>query len=102
MPVIVPFSTTPLFTWDRGDPQIFVMILSGNVTGSTFDTSVNPPRGAHFKFELIQDAVGNRSFVWPTICKSPPIVGQQAGQTTVQEFIFVDGFLHPCAPPMYF
>jgi len=103
MPVIVPFSATPKFTWDRGDPTLFVLQLSGNVTSSTFDMSVSPVRGSHFRFEIIQDAVGGRQFVWPTICKQPPLIGQVAGQTTVQIFELVDGpFLIPCAPPMYF
>jgi hypothetical protein len=91
MPVITPFSATPTFTWDRGDPCTFVITLTGNVTSSTFDTTISAPRGAHFKFVIIQDAVGGRTFAWPNICKGMLPVGGGSNQITVQTFILLDG-----------
>lgn len=102
MPVNVPFTATPTFTWDRGDPRTFLMTLKGNVTSSLFDMSVAPPLNTAFLFVIVQDAVGGRTFVWPTICKGPPVIGATALQTTVQEFVLVEGpFLVPLGPPMY-
>jgi hypothetical protein len=101
MAVIIPFSATPRFTWERGDPCVFSMLLLGDVTSSVFDTA-GVPMGAHFKFIIIQDATGNRAFTWPTICKLPPPVGFTAGQTTVQQFIFDGIYLVPSGLPAYF
>lgn len=102
MPVIIPFSSNPTFTWDRGDPRTFVMRLLGNVVSSVFDTTIKPVRGTMFVFVIIQDAVGGRTFSWPTICKSPQPIGAAALQTTIQEFVFNDGpTLSPVGPPMY-
>jgi hypothetical protein len=91
MPVNTTFSATPTFTWDRGDPLTFVLVLTGNVTSSTFDMTIAAPRGAHFKFVIIQDAVGGWTFAWPGICKGALPVGGAAKQITVQTFILLDG-----------
>lgn len=102
MPVNVPFSANPVFTWDRGDPRTFVFALKGNVASSLFDVSVAPPINTKFLFVISQDGVGNRTFVWPAICKTPPNVGAPALQITIQEFVLVEGpFLVPVGPPMY-
>lgn len=102
MPVNIPFIATPTFTWDRGDPRTFVMNLKGNVTSSVFDMSVAPPLNTAFLFVISQDAVGGRTFVWPSIVKGPPAVGLTPLQTTVQEFVLVEGpFLVPLGPAMY-
>lgn len=102
MPINIPFSSTPTFTWDRGDPRTFILTLLGNVISSVFDMTVNPPANTQFVFIIIQDATGNRTFVWPTICKGAPVIGATPLQTTIQEYVLVDGpFLVPVGPPMY-
>lgn len=102
MPINIPFKANPTFTWDRGDPRTFIMRLTGNVLSSVFDMSVSPPANTTFIFVLIQDAVGGRTFAWPSICRGAPAIGDSPNQTTVQEFILTDGpVLTPISSPMY-
>lgn len=102
MPVQIPYTANLTFTWDRGDPRTFLLTLKGDVVSSLFDMSVAPPLNTKFLFVIAQDVVGNRAFAWPAICKGPPPIGAPALQTTVQEFVLVEGpFLVPVGPPMY-
>lgn len=55
------------------------------------DTTVNALRGFHFKFVIIQDAVGRYAFAWPSICKGALPIGQGKKQTTIQTFILLHG-----------
>lgn len=62
VPIPVTWSATPSFA--SAVPSMFVITLTGNVTGSTFPTT-GVVAGLIFDFQIIEDAVGGRSFVWP-------------------------------------
>lgn len=68
----VAFSATPTFT-ATSQNQLFKLTLTGNVTSSTLNMSaVAFP--SILTFEIIQDATGGRTFVWPT---NTQVIGSQ-------------------------
>jgi hypothetical protein len=82
-----PFSATPLFTFSPGEFRAFKMILTGDVTASTVDTSTLTP-GARVVFIIQQDAVGGRAFAWAPNCLGAQPVAQPPNAITVSSFIF--------------
>lgn len=85
--VVTTFSATPVFTPSPVGSCGFQITLSGNVTSSTFNTS-GLSAGQLFKFIVIQDNTGGRTFSWPSQCAVKPIIGGAANQTSVQSYIW--------------
>lgn len=78
----VTFSATPVFSKDVGNSR---MVLSGNVTSSTLAAGTNGQRKC---INLVQDATGGRSFVWPTNVLGGMTVGTSAGKRNQQCFVY--------------
>ena len=86
---VVTFSATPTFAATSQD-QLFTMLLTGNVTGSTL-TMTSLPTPSLITFELTQDATGGRTFVWPSnVLGAPSITGQATvpNAITVAQFVW--------------
>lgn len=68
----------------------FKITLTGNVTSSTLTGAT---AGQLIVFEIIQDATGGRTFVWPTNVKNAmSITGQAAGANEVStQMFYYDG-----------
>lgn len=60
IPIIVPFSTTPVFDASQGNR--FDITLTGNMISSTL---INTFDGQIIIFDIIMDIIGNRTFVYP-------------------------------------
>jgi hypothetical protein len=97
----VPFSPTPNFTFQPGIPRIFAMLLTGNVTSSTIDTSTLAA-GSKVVFMIQQDAVGNRTFNWPANFQGAQPILLGPNQTTMQEFTWTGKNFNACAAPQFF
>jgi hypothetical protein len=82
-----PFSPTPRFSFNPGSGFAFKMVLTGDVTSSTVDTSTLSP-STRVAFVLLQDAIGGHAFAWPANCLGAQPIAAGANQTTVQSFIF--------------
>lgn len=82
----VGFSSTPAFIGTSAF-SVFTMILSGNVTSSTFSAPIGL-----VLFQITQDNTGGRTFAWPASFQQPGEIGSAANQTTTQLFYF-DGTL---------
>jgi hypothetical protein len=82
-----PFSPTPHFSFNLGSGTAFKMLLTGDVTSSTVDTSQLSP-GAKVTFIIVQDAVGGHAFAWPANCLGAQPIAAGANETTVQSFVF--------------
>lgn len=82
-----PFSPTPNFAFSPGSGFTFKMVLTGDVTSSTVDTSTLSP-GTRVAFVLLQDAIGGHAFAWPANCLGAQPIAAGANQTTVQSFLF--------------
>jgi hypothetical protein len=80
---VVTFSTTPTFDASLGNTQ--VITLTANVTGSTLSNAV---AGQWLVFDIIQDATGGRTFVWPTNVKGAGTINGTANQHQVQMFYY--------------
>lgn len=79
----VSFSATPTFNASSG-PN-FKMTLTGNVTSSTLSGA---SAGMQLTFELIQDATGGRTFVWPANFIGAGPLNAEPSAVTVQSFYF--------------
>jgi hypothetical protein len=80
----VGFSATPTFPATT-QIQLFKMTLTGNVTSSTLSLAgLTAP--AILVFELTQDAVGGRTFAWPSNVLAGPVPNPGANETTSQLF----------------
>lgn len=97
----VPFSVTPKFSFSPGVPRVLAMVLAGNVTSSTIDTS-NLPAGALVIFMLVQDATGNRTFAWPAGFQGAQPIAAGPGQTTMQSFTFTGKTFNANGVPQVF
>jgi hypothetical protein len=70
--VAVAFSATPTFTASVGAAIVtFKITLTGNVTSSTLAGTVG---GQLLIFEITQDGVGSRIFVWPANVLNPDAI----------------------------
>lgn len=92
-PTVVSFSSTPTFNAALGN--VFKLTLTGAVTSSTLS---NATAGQFLLFQIIQDATGGRTFVWPTTVKGAIPVSTVANAVTVQLFYFDGTFAYPVAP----
>jgi len=88
----IAFSATPTFNGALG--TCFFITLTGNVTSSTFSNGV---KGQLYTFVILQDAVGGRTFAWPTNVKSPGTVDGTINIVNVQAFVFDGTNLRPIA-----
>jgi len=73
----VPFNASPQF--DASQPTMYTMVLSGNVTGAAV---INAVQGQTLEFNLCQDAIGGRTFIWPGNFTRPPTIGPAANACT--------------------
>lgn len=81
----VTFSATPTFDASLGNTQ--TVTLTGNVTSSTLS---NCAAGEFLVFDIIQDAAGSRTFVWPTNILNAGTIGGTASKHNIQTF-YCDG-----------
>jgi hypothetical protein len=79
----VAWSATPSFAATTFF-SVFTITLFGNVSASTF-TSAIP---GLVLFQITQDSVGNRTFVWPTQFNAPSNLGIAPNTTTTQLFYY--------------
>lgn len=92
-PTVVTFSSTPTFNAALGNA--FKLTLTGAVTSSTL---ANATAGQFLLFQIIQDATGGRTFVWPTNVKGAMPIDTTANRVNVQLFYFDGTFAYPVAP----
>lgn len=92
----VSFSATPAFA--AGSVSKFYLTLTGNVTSSTISGMV---KDQIVIFQIAQDGVGGRSFVWPTTVKNAGPVKQTAGAISIQSFTFDGSNFYPLGPMTY-
>lgn len=81
----VAFSATPTFDASLGNTQ--TITLTGNVTSATLS---NCAAGEFLVFDIIQDATGSRTFVWPTNILNAGTIGATASKHNIQQF-YCDG-----------
>ena len=81
----VSFSSAPTFDASLGTTQ--TITLTGNVTSSTLS---NCAAGERVVFDIMQDAIGGRSFVWPTNVLNGGTIGSTASKHNLQTF-YCDG-----------
>lgn len=94
---VVPFNSgAPIFDGSKGNIQL--LVLTGNVTSSTF-INVNPLK--KYVFMIVEDGVGGRTFANPTNLPLAPI-DTTASATNTQEFVTDNTSpnpgLHPVTP----
>lgn len=77
----VTFSATPVFDAAAGNIQS--IILTGNVTSSTF---TNAADGQIVTFMIIQDGSGSHTFAWPANLFGAITIGAGANARTAQSF----------------
>jgi hypothetical protein len=96
--VTVAFAAAPTFDASQGCD--FEMTLTGNVVGPSVIS--NTIGGRIYTFTLIQDGVGNRTFVWPVAVKNASIINPALNSISVQSFIARNnGNLYPIGPMTY-
>lgn len=93
----VAFSSTPTFSATQLI-NIFKMTLTGNVTSSTLTVS----QPCLILFEITQDAIGARTFAWPSTVNGAINIGGAAGQVTVQALLYDGASVYPVAPGVYY
>lgn len=81
---VVAFSATPNFDLSLGTTQ--KIILTGNVTSSTFSNVTN---GGVYNFIIKQSAGGANTFIWPTAIPGAAI-SPTANSNNVQSFLVDD------------
>lgn len=99
-PTTVTFSATP--TFDASTSNNFKITLTGNVTSSTLS---NATAGQILVFEIIQDGVGSRTFVWPSNVKNGMSITGQAGaanEVSVQIFYYDGTNAYALSPGLVF
>ncbi len=79
----VAFSATPTFNASLGNTQ--KITLTANVTSSVLS---NATAGETINFIICQDAVGGRTFVWPTNVLGAMTIGATASKCSGQSFVF--------------
>lgn len=92
--VTVPFSATP--TFDASAGNVFMMTLTGNVTGSTLG---QPKSGQVLTFSICQDNAGGHNFSWPANFAGAGTVSPTAGLCSQQSFVY-DGSNTDAIGPM--
>lgn len=81
--VIVTFSAVPTFDTSLG--SVFKITLTGNVTSSTLTNGAN---GGKYSIGVCQDAVGARTFVWPTVFNGSVAIDSAPNACTLETFYF--------------
>src|SRR5712664_2667718 len=79
----ISFSATP--TFDASQSNMFTITLTGNVTSSTL---TGAEAGQWLEFLICQDAVGGRTFVWPTQVNGPVPISVGPNVCTLEAFKF--------------
>lgn len=92
---VIPFSPTAAFVGLSNTDMRFQMTLTGNVTAPTL-SGLTP--GAKVTFILIQDAVGGRTFAWPSNVQNAQSVGTSSNERDIQEFFFDGTNCYPVDP----
>jgi hypothetical protein len=92
-PVLVPFSATPIF--DLNGHSAFKIVLTGNVTSPAF---INPSAGQLVMIEIVQDAIGNRSFAWPANVRGGMAIGTLGSEISAQLFLYDGAQYIPLTP----
>jgi hypothetical protein len=92
--VVVPYAATMSFAFSNSLPNVitFETTLTGNVSSSSLALA---GKGQIVIFKIIQDAVGNRAFPWPSNVKNAQAVDPAPNTRSVQAFINNGTFLDP-------
>jgi hypothetical protein len=95
---VVSFSATP--TFDATSTPGFKIILTGNVTSSTFSNGASQTL---VTFRIHQDATGSRTFVWPVNVRNGGTISSTASSRSVQTFVVdpTDGSLDALTSMQY-
>lgn len=99
--VAVGFSATPTFTAIPVGSCTFAIVLTGDVTSSTF-TTTGLTAGCIFNFSIQQDGVGGHTFAWPALAKGAQPVATGPNLTTVQNFFWDGTNLNATGSPAVF
>lgn len=95
--VTVPYATSVVF--DAATSAEFYMLLTGNVTSSTL---VHQTPGQFILFIIRQDAVGGRTFSWPSNVLFPGGICPIANSNSIQMFsVAPDGTVAPATAMMW-
>jgi hypothetical protein len=81
----VTFSATPTFSVSGTAITTFGITLTGNVTSSTISGAT---AGAILKFVICQDAIGSRTFTWPTAMSAAGTITPTANVCSMQSFVY--------------
>lgn len=81
----VTFSATPVFNASAFLSPVFKITLTADVTSSTIS---NPTSGQRITFIIVQDGTGGHNFAWPTNTKGSSNIGGNAGEVSVQSFVY--------------
>lgn len=94
----VPYTSTPIFNAQLG--SIFKIVLTGNVSSSTFPNGIlGEPI---ITFRIVQDSIGGRTFVWPSNVRNAGVIDSTPNSISVQIFSMdTDGSLDAIGPIMY-
>lgn len=95
--VTTSFTGTPTFT-PTSQICIVQITLGGNVSSSTFNAA-SISANAFILMQIIQDATGGRTFVFPTNFLNAGGVGSAANQTTFQLFYWDGTNCYAVTPP---
>lgn len=79
----IPYTSNPAF--DAGAANTFKITLKGNVPASKLSNGV---AGEQLNFIVCQDAIGGRSFTWPSNVRGGAVLGTKEGTCSTQSFIF--------------
>ena len=80
--VLIPFSASPVINATQG--LQFKIVLTGNVTSSTFITGASGP--TIIVVRIVQDSVGGHTFAWPSNMHNTGTVSADPNSTTIQTF----------------
>lgn len=95
--VSIAFSATPVFLAAAG--SVLKIVLTGNVISSAFNGAGG---GTFILIRVVQDAVGGRTFVWPTNLRNAGMVSGLPNSVSDQLFaVDQDGSARAVAPIMY-
>jgi hypothetical protein len=83
---VITYSATPNFPV-AAENQLFILTLTGNASAQplTF-VGITPP--AEIFFQIIQDAVGGRTFSWPANSVGGCVIGSAPNQVTTVEMVY--------------
>jgi hypothetical protein len=93
----VPYATS--VTFDASLAAKFDLTLTGNVSSSSLTDTVP---GQLLAFIVNQDAIGSRTFAWPSTLTGTSAIATQANSTSIQMFVVrPNGAIVPATPMLW-